>query len=201
MIKKILCHPQKAIRRVWSIIWLWITCKVNKVSYAGFPYIDGRILISKEPNGQIILGKNVSLNSGRRCNPVGFENKMEWSVTDGACIRIGDGAGLSNAVIYATKNISIGNHVLIGNGVKIYDTDFHSLDVTKRSDMKTDDDIRSKEVIIGDGAFIGAGSVILKGVTIGKNSIVGACSLVSKDIPDGEIWGGNPARFIRKIQP
>jgi len=36
-------------------------------------------------------------------------------------------------------------------------------------------------------------------VTIGNNSIVGACSLVTKDIPDNEIWAGNPARLIRSI--
>lgn len=48
-----------------------------------------------------------------------------------------------------------------------------------------------------DGAFIGGNSIILKGVKIGKNSVVGAGSVVTRDIPDGEIWAGNPARKIR----
>ena len=55
-------------------------------------------------------------------------------------------------------------------------------------------------IAIGDNAFIGAHSTILKGVTIGANSIIGAASLVTTNIPDNEIWGGNPAKFIRKIK-
>jgi len=54
--------------------------------------------------------------------------------------------------------------------------------------------------VIQEGAFVGASSIILKGVTIGKHSIVAAGSVVSKSIPAGEIWGGNPAKFIRKTE-
>ena len=53
-------------------------------------------------------------------------------------------------------------------------------------------------VILKDNCFIGANVVICNAVTIGENSIVGAGSVVTKDIPDNEIWGGNPARFIKK---
>ena len=51
---------------------------------------------------------------------------------------------------------------------------------------------------IKDDVFIGAYSFVLKGVTIGNNSIIGACSVVTKNVPDNEIWAGNPAKFIRK---
>ena len=53
-------------------------------------------------------------------------------------------------------------------------------------------------VRIGHACFIGANAVICNSVTIGDNSIVGAGSIVTKDIPANEIWGGNPAKFIRK---
>lgn len=53
-------------------------------------------------------------------------------------------------------------------------------------------------VHICEGAFIGANTVICNTVRIGKWSVVGAGSVVTKDIPDYEVWGGNPARFIKK---
>ena len=54
-------------------------------------------------------------------------------------------------------------------------------------------------VTIEHDAFIGAGSIILKGVTIGACSVIGAGSVVTKNIPPNEIWAGNPAKFIRKL--
>ncbi len=48
-----------------------------------------------------------------------------------------------------------------------------------------------------DGAAIGAGCVILPGTTIGSRAIVGAGSVVTKSVPAGEIWCGNPAKFLR----
>lgn len=55
-------------------------------------------------------------------------------------------------------------------------------------------------VYLKEGAFLGAGVLVCSPVTIGKWSIVGAGSVVTKDIPDFEIWAGNPARFL-KIRP
>jgi len=72
------------------------------------------------------------------------------------------------------------------------------LNFDERKDRNTDVPLK-KAVVIDDGSFIGAHSIILKGVTIGKESIIGAGSVVTKNVPDGEIWGGNPAKLIRKI--
>ena len=65
-------------------------------------------------------------------------------------------------------------------------------------DRKTDHP-KTAEVKIGNNVFIGANTIVLKGVTIGDRSIIGAGSVVTKNIPEDEIWGGNPAKFIRKI--
>ncbi len=54
-------------------------------------------------------------------------------------------------------------------------------------------------VYIKENAFLGANTIITKPITIGKCSVVGAGSVVTKDIPDFEIWAGNPAKFIKKI--
>lgn len=52
---------------------------------------------------------------------------------------------------------------------------------------------------IGDGAWIGARAIILKGVKVGRYAVVGAGSVVTKDVPDEHIAVGNPARVIKKI--
>lgn len=54
------------------------------------------------------------------------------------------------------------------------------------------------KVIIKRKAYIGANTVICKPVTIGEGAIIGASSVITKDIPPYEVWAGNPARFIRK---
>lgn len=53
---------------------------------------------------------------------------------------------------------------------------------------------------IGDGCFIGARVTILPGVTVGDGCIIGACSVVTKDIPPGEVWAGNPARRLTTVE-
>ena len=56
-----------------------------------------------------------------------------------------------------------------------------------------------KETLIKKGATIGSASIILPGLTIGENAMIGAGSLVTKDIPDNELWVGRPAKFVRFI--
>lgn len=55
------------------------------------------------------------------------------------------------------------------------------------------------KVVVEHDAIIGGGCIILNGVTIGAEAVVGAGSVVTKSIPPKEIWAGNPARFIKKI--
>lgn len=56
------------------------------------------------------------------------------------------------------------------------------------------------KTILKRGCSIGANSSILCGVTIGENAMIGAGSVVTKDVPDGELWFGNPAKFVRNIE-
>ena len=85
--------------------------------------------------------------------------------------------------------IRIGNFVSISANVTILTSD-HDPDTANYIS-------RAASVIIDDHSFIGTGVIILKGVHIGVGAMVGAGSVVTHDIPSGEIWAGNPARKIR----
>ena len=159
----------------------------------GVPYV----MVSL--GGKLTIGKNFAMNNGIKGNPIGCYDRCTFWVGKGAVLRIGDNVGMSQAALVAIADIVIGNNVKIGGGTSIFTSDFHALDPKIRASSEDLLHRKCAPVIIEDNAFIGARSMILKGVTIGKNSIVGAGSIVTKSVPENEIWAGNPARFVRKI--
>ena len=54
--------------------------------------------------------------------------------------------------------------------------------------------------LVKKGASIGANATILCGVTVGENAMIGAGSVVTRNVPDNEIWVGNPAALLKKIK-
>ncbi len=149
--------------------------------------------------GSITIGDRVRINSKGSANPIGGCEKTYFQVLKGGVLTIGNDVGMSNCAITAAQRVNIGNFVRIGAGVKIYDTDFHSLNPFERTAKPEIANVATKPVVIEDYAFVGAGSYILKGVTVGKYSIIGAGSVVTKNVPSGEIWGGNPAKKIGTV--
>ena len=146
--------------------------------------------------GQVCIGKNVLINSKESANPgMGCYPKTVFNVPGGR-LTIGDDVGMSGVAISCVEKVTIGSHVLLGGGVKIMDSDAHSLDYEKRGNGHKIDVPVSRPVTIGDHVFVGANAMILKGVTIGEKAIIGAGSVVTKNVPPGEIWGGNPAKKI-----
>ena len=174
----------------------WSLLKFKRVEFSSYPRISGRLFLTG--TGQLVLGQDVQFNSRRKSNPIGGDTRMIINLGLNGYLYIGDGTGISNSAVIAYEKIHIGRYVKIGGGTKLYDTDFHSLDPIKRKNPSTDI-ANTKPITIHDNVFIGAHSIILKGVTIGENSIIGAGSVVSKSVPPNEIWGGNPAKFIKKI--
>jgi acetyltransferase-like isoleucine patch superfamily enzyme len=165
------------------------------VKFLKFPQINGRIVIRGKG---VSFGVNVTINSDSTKNPVGISRRtMFYSIGDGV-INIGNNVGISTSLLYAKNHIKVEDEVLIGGGCQILDNDFHSLDYQQRINSENEN-IKSAPIIIKKGAFIGASSIILKGVIIGERSIIAAGSVVSKSVPSGEIWGGNPAKFIKIV--
>lgn len=159
----------------------------------GIPYV----MVSR--GGNMSIGENFSMNNGVNGNPIGCYEKCTFFVGCNAVLTIGENVGMSQAALIAIDNITIGNNVKIGGGVCVWTTDFHSLDPLVRNSPLDLKQRRTASVRIHDNAFIGARSIILKGVTIGENSIVAAGAVVTKSIPPNQIWGGNPAKYIRDI--
>ncbi len=147
--------------------------------------------------GNITLGDNVTINSSGNSNPSAGYGKTHLSVYGNGRIIIGNNVGISNSAITSESLIEIEDDVMIGSGCMIADTDFHSVDYSNRI-KKPDVNVKRLPIRIRKGAFIGARSIVLKGVTIGERSVIGAGSVVTKDIPDDEIWAGNPAVCIKK---
>jgi maltose O-acetyltransferase len=88
--------------------------------------------------------------------------------------------------------LEIGSNVVISRMVTILT---HDAATAYAGDL-----IKVGRVFIYDHCFIGANATILCNVKVGPDSIVGAGSVVSRDIPAGEVWGGNPARFICRTE-
>lgn len=90
--------------------------------------------------------------------------------------------------------ITLGNHVRISGGVSFFTHDGGTW--AFRNEEKYRDVMKYGRISVGDYTFIGAKATILPGVKIARRCVIGACSLVTKDIPDGMVVGGIPARVI-----
>ena len=106
------------------------------------------------------------------------------------------------------SDVHIGNNVTIKSGVQIWDgiTIEDNVQVGANVSFTNDKYPRAKnpnwileKTTIKHGASIGAGSTILCGITIGENAMIGAGSVVTHSVPAGELWVGNPAKYVRNI--
>lgn len=187
LVKKILNFPPSIMNN--------ISFMLHKATVSKGVVINGRLRLYGK--GRLFLADGVKINSRFRNNPIGGQTYSSIYIKENAVVSIGQETGMSNVSIYAATGVVIGEHTKIGGSVKIYDTDFHSLNYEARMNRETDHP-KTGAIKIGNHVFIGADTIILKGVTIGDKSIIGAGSVVTRSIPEGEIWGGNPAKFIRK---
>ena len=100
------------------------------------------------------------------------------------------------SVIFGTEPylISIGDNVRISGKVAFITHDGGTWSFRYKEGFR--DVFKYGRISVGDYTFIGYNATILPGVTIGKNCVIGAGSVVTKDIPDGSVVAGVPAKFI-----
>jgi len=112
-------------------------------------------------------------------------------------LRIGSGTvvGAWANIRAAGGKVDIGENVLIGQHVSILAANHRRDELGCNPQVGRWDEQRTG-VCVGNGAWLGAGAVVLPGVTIGTHSIVAAGAVVTRNIPPGEVWGGIPARRI-----
>lgn len=180
-------------KEVLGVLRNIIPFKFWKVQYQSFPKIRGKIFLNNY--GTIKLGNNVMINSNLESSQLGFYPRTIFHTGRNGTIVLEDNVGLSNVTLYARDEITIKKGARLGAGVKIYDNDFHDLYHEHKNEIL--EKIPTKAVIVGENAFIGAGTIVLKGVHIGENAIVGAGSVVTRNVPDNEVWAGNPACYIK----
>ena len=145
------------------------------------------------------LGKDVKL--------AGFINLYGCEIGDGTKIGtfvevqknalIGRNCKISSHT-FVCEGVTIEDNVFVGHGV-VFINDSYPRATTAAGGLQTEADWKVERTVVKAGASIGSGATILSQVVIGENAIVGAGSVVTKDVPANGIVAGNPARLLRII--
>ena len=170
----------KKIKRIFFYLLYYWFARHLPISYR--PYAFGakyiRYWICKQLFAE--CGKNVNIEHGAE-------------IGSGKRVRIGDNSGIG--VNCWIKEAIIGKNVMIGPDV-VFISAKHRFDDPDRP-IQEQGILELGPITVGDNTWIGTRVIVLPGVKIGKCAIIGAGAVVTKDVPDYAIVGGNPARIIR----
>ena len=159
--------------------------KYHNVKFEKNTYVKKNFEIRKSKNASIQIGQDCTIQ----------ENVFFLLTMPKPKLEIGNNVSIGRSTMIAIKD-----HLIIGNDTEISPFVFicdqsHGIEPGK---LITNQKSQIEKVIIGNDVWIGTGAVVLKGVRIGNGSVVGANSVVNKDIPENEIWAGNPVKYIKK---
>jgi len=149
-------------------------------------FMDERVVVfQREGGGPIELGDRIRI----------YRDTIIETGYGGSLI-IGAGTGIHpRCQINAYKvPIQIGSDVMIAPNCALYPYDH---DVAPDKPISAQPVVSKGSIIIGDGAWLGVGVIVLGGVRIGEGAVIGAGSVVTNDVPDGAIAVGNPARVVK----
>jgi len=154
--------------------------------FEGMPKIMGNL--------QVTVGSRVRIDGGHVWIAAG----------DGSpkILEIGDDSGIGyGAEITVGSSIRIGRHVMIANHVALVGYDGHPIDPHARARHEPPGPDGVGAIVVSDYAWIGSGSIVMKGVTIGRGAIVGMGSVVKFNVPDLAVVAGNPAKVVWQVAP
>ncbi|MGD9904511.1 MAG: DapH/DapD/GlmU-related protein [Vicinamibacterales bacterium] len=142
--------------------------------------------------GGISIGDESWLMSGCRLHVFNFRNIPHAGIRIGRHTFLGE-----ETLMRAQGGITIGDRVLFGPRVQVLAVN-HVMSDPERPIM--DQGITAVGIRIEDGAWIGAGAIVLDGVTVGKHAVIGAGAVVTGDVPPHALAVGAPARVIRDLR-
>ena len=145
------------------------------------------------------LGAGVKLS--KFINLYGCEIGDETKI--GACVEIQKGVTVGrrckiSSHTFICEGVTIEDGVFIGHGVT-FTNDVYPRATTATGDLQTEADWKVDRTLVKQGASIGSGATILPNLTIGEGAIVGAGSVVTRDVAPRTIVVGNPAKFVRNV--
>lgn len=147
----------------------------------------------------LVIGDGVTVNSMDRSYHLSMHSPCKFIAnTADARIVIGSHTRIHGSCLHAKRSVSIGHSVLIAANCHIMDTSGHLLSPPDPCERLNTVSV-PKPVVIEDGVWIGANSLVLPGVTIGRGSVVAAGSVVTRSVPSGVLVGGNPAQLVRSL--
>jgi acetyltransferase-like isoleucine patch superfamily enzyme len=166
--------------------------QISKTSFVQF----WKFRLNNFKNTNIIIDENSYIDSD-----IIFEKYF-------GVFEVGKNSFIGGATFSIAESILIGNNAQIAWGTLFFDHNSHSLDYKIRStdlvnrfnNIKLWDNIGIKKIIIEDDVWIGANSIILKGVILKQGTVIAAGSVVTKSTEPFSLYGGNPAKFIKKLE-
>jgi acetyltransferase-like isoleucine patch superfamily enzyme len=186
----------------------------NKLFYEAMDFLktDKKLIIFRY-EGKRLNSLNGFVRDGFEFRvPIGIWRRLLKYVIQGPIfiiLSLINGGRIKNS-LYKIFGAKIGKDVFIGRGVcideglpeliTIGDGSILGKDVTVLAHEFTIKHARFGRVKIGKQVVVGAKSIIRSGITIGDKSVIAMNSFVNKDIPSGELWGGTPARRIKKLK-
>lgn len=190
---------KKYWNKIKKLFWLFLLKRKKNLIIGKNLILNGFPIIDIRDGAQIIIGDDVTLNSENYGYHINLHSPVKLFANMGsdAIIKIGNKTRIHGTCIHARERIEIGKNCLIAANCQIFDSNAHEL-LMDRPHERINNKGVNKPVIIGNNVWIGAHCIILPGVTIGDGAVVGAGSVVTKSVPTKTVVAGNPAKPIEK---